>query len=132
VRGRARGGRLERGSAVVEFALVLPVLLTLCLALVQIGLLARDQLLLVQAARAGSRQAVVDPEDGPVRSAVLQAAPGLDPTRVEVTVDRTGGLGQPVEVTVGYEATIAVPLAGVFFPSEVSLEASTAMRQEFS
>ena len=66
-----------------------------------------------------------------VRSAALQAAPGLDPTRVEVTVDRTGGLGQPVEVIVGYEATIAVPLAGVIFPSEVSLEASTAMRQEF-
>jgi len=131
VRGRAWGGRLERGSAVVEFALVLPVLLLLCLALVQVGLLARDQLLLVQAARAGSRQAVVDPEDDAVRSAALQAAPGLDPTRVEVTVDRTGGLGQPVEVTVGYEAMIALPLAGLFFPSEVRLEASTAMRQEF-
>lgn len=115
----------------MEFALVLPVLLLLCLALVQIGLLARDQLLLVQAARAGSRQAVVDPEDGTVRSVALEAAPGLDPTRVEVTVDRTGGLGQPVVVTVGYEARIAVPLAGLFFPSEVGLEASTAMRQEF-
>lgn len=123
--------RLERGSAVVEFALVLPVLLLLCLALVQIGVLGRDQLLLVQAARAGSRQAVVDPEDGPARLAALEAAPGLDPARVEVTVDRTGGLGQPVEVTVGYRARIAVPLAGLFFPSEVRLEASTAMRQEF-
>jgi hypothetical protein len=50
---------------------------------------------------------------------------------VEVTVDRTGGLGQPVDVTVGYNARIAVPLAGLFFPSEVRLEASTAMRQEF-
>jgi Flp pilus assembly protein TadG len=123
--------RLERGSAVVEFALVLPILLLFCLALVQVGLLARDQLLLVQAARAGSRQAVVDPEDATVRSAALQAAPGLDPTRVEITVDRTGGLGQPVEVTVGYNARIAVPLAGLFFPSEVWMEASTAMRQEF-
>jgi hypothetical protein len=46
-------------------------------------------------------------------------------------VGRTGGLGQPVEVTVGYRASIAVPLAGLFFPSEVRLEASTAMRQEF-
>jgi Flp pilus assembly protein TadG len=131
VRSSGSRRRLERGSAVVEFALVLPVLLLLCLALVQIGVLGRDQLLLVQAARAGSRQSVVDPEDGPVRSAALEAAPGLDPTLVEVTVDRTGGLGQPVEVTVGYRARIAVPLAGLFFPSEVRLEASTAMRQEF-
>jgi hypothetical protein len=50
---------------------------------------------------------------------------------VEVAVDRTGGLGQPVEVTVDYNARIAVPLAGLFFPSEVRMEASTAMRQEF-
>jgi Flp pilus assembly protein TadG len=132
VRGSGWGRRLERGSAVVEFALVLPVLLLLCLALMQIGLLARDQLLVVQAARAGSRQAVVDPEDATVRSAALEAAPGLDPTRVEVTVDRAGGLGQPVMVTVAYEERVAVPLAGLFFPSEVRLEASTAMRQEFS
>jgi hypothetical protein len=116
---------------VVEFALLLPILLLLCLALVQIGLLARDQLLLVQAARAGSRQAVVDLDDGAVRSAVLDAAPGLDPARVEVSVVRAGGLGRPVEVTVGYGARIALPLAGLFFPSEVWLEASTAMRQEF-
>ena len=122
----------ERGSAVVEFALVLPILLLLCLALVQVGLLARDQLLLVQASRAGSRQAAVDPDDGAVRVAALDAAPGLDPARVEVTVVRAGGVGQPVVVTVDYGASIAVPLAGVFFPSEVRLEASTAMRQEFS
>jgi Flp pilus assembly protein TadG len=121
----------ERGSAVVEFALVLPILLLLCLALVQVGLLARDQLLLVQAARAGSRQAALDPEDSAVRSAALDAAPGLDPARVEVTVVRAGGLGKPVEVTVDYGASIAVPLAGLFFPSEVRLEASTTMRQEF-
>src|SRR4029453_13974365 len=49
---RARGGRLEGGSAVVEFALVLPVLLTLCLALGRIGLSPRHQLLLLPCPRA--------------------------------------------------------------------------------
>ena len=51
--------RNERGSAAVEFALVLPILLLLALALVQVGLLVRDQLILVEAARAGARQAAV-------------------------------------------------------------------------
>jgi Flp pilus assembly protein TadG len=47
--------RLERGSAAVEFALLLPILLLLLLALVQVGVIARDSLLLTQASRAGAR-----------------------------------------------------------------------------
>jgi hypothetical protein len=47
--------RLDRGSAAVEFALLLPILLLLLLALVQVGVLARDSLLLTQASRAGAR-----------------------------------------------------------------------------
>ena len=42
--------RQERGSAAVEFALVVPLVLVLALALVQVGLVARDRLL-VQAYR---------------------------------------------------------------------------------
>jgi Flp pilus assembly protein TadG len=45
----------QRGSAALEFALVFPLILLLLLALVQIGVLARDQLLLTQASRAGAR-----------------------------------------------------------------------------
>ena len=44
----------ERGSAAVEFALVFPLILLLLLALMQIGVLARDQLVLTQASRAGA------------------------------------------------------------------------------
>jgi hypothetical protein len=40
---------------VVEFALVLPILLMVTLAVVQVGLIARDQLMVVQASRAGAR-----------------------------------------------------------------------------
>jgi hypothetical protein len=39
----------------VEFALVLPLLLVMSLALVQVGLLARDRLLVEAVARAGAR-----------------------------------------------------------------------------
>lgn len=45
----------ERGTATVEFALLLPLLLVMCLALVQVGLLARDRLLAEAVARAGAR-----------------------------------------------------------------------------
>ena len=50
-----RTGVTERGTVTVEFALVLPLLLVMCLALVQVGLLARDRLLTEAVARAGAR-----------------------------------------------------------------------------
>ena len=52
----------ERGSAAVEFALLLPILLLLLLALVQVGVIARDSLVLTQASRAGARDQL-----GPMR-----------------------------------------------------------------
>ena len=47
--------RSERGTAAVEFALVLPLVLVVALALVQTGLFVRDRLLVEAAARAGAR-----------------------------------------------------------------------------
>ena len=80
--------RLERGSAAVEFALLLPILLLLLLALVQVGVIARDSLLLTQASRAGAREAAVQPSAEAVDEAVRAAAVGLDPERLRVEVGR--------------------------------------------
>ena len=90
--------RSGRGSAAVEFALVLPILLLLALATVQVGLLVRDDLVLVGAARAGARQAAVSADDGSVRDAVEQGAAGLDPSLLEVGISRSNR-GNPATVT---------------------------------
>lgn len=125
----ARG---ERGSAVVEFALVLPILLMVTLAVVQVGLVARDQLMVVQASRAGAREAAVSAEVETVRTAAVHAAAGLDPNALEVEVSRTGTLGEPVTVTVQYAESIRVPLVAWLFPSAISLRSSAVARQEFA
>jgi len=123
-------GSSDRGSAAVEFALVLPLLLVLVLAVVQIGLFVRDDLVLVGSARAGARQAAVSADDESVRSAVSADAPGLDPTRIEVTIARTQR-GGPATVSLTYPTPQAVPFVGWLFPSSITLHATAVMRQEF-
>ena len=125
-------GDHERGSAVVEFALLLPILLLMLLAVVQVGVLARDQLVITQAARAGARAASVEAGDEAAREAALDAATGLDPARLTVTISRSGTEGDPVVVAVSYEAPVAGLISGWLLPPEVTLRASSTMRQEFA
>lgn len=125
----ARGG--QRGSATVEFALVLPLLFVVTLGLIQVGLLARDQLLVEAAARAGARAAAVQPDDAQAREAALAAAPALDPASVSVSVLRDGQRGLPVTVRVGYVDPIRVPFIGWLVGESVAIDATAVMRQEF-
>jgi Flp pilus assembly protein TadG len=130
--GPARQNRRERASAAVEFALVLPLVLVMSLALVQVGLLVKDQLVVAGSARAGAREGAVTSDDGLVRQAAIAAASAgeLDSAKVEVAIRREGSTGSAVEVTVTYHAPVVVPLVAWLFPSSVDLTASVAMRQE--
>jgi Flp pilus assembly protein TadG len=120
----------DRGSATVEFALVLPLVLTMAVALLQIGLLAKDELVAMDAARAGARQAAVTTDDGQVRQAAVDAAAGLDPGLLDVSVAREPGTGGPVTVSVVYHARVSVPLVEWLFPTTIDLSAGAVMRQE--
>jgi Flp pilus assembly pilin Flp len=123
--------RDERGSAVVEFALTVPLLLLVAIALVQIAVVGRDRLVVDHAARAGARAAAVEADDSAVRQAVLDAAPALDRSALGVDVARGSGFGAPVEVSVSYDVPIALPLAGWLLPESVHLDEGVTMRQEF-
>lgn len=122
--------REPRGSAAVELALVLPLALIAALALVQVGLLTRDALVVQGAAREGAREAAVSVEQARVTEAALRGGGGLAPDRTVVNVERTGDLGAPVTVTVTYRAPILVPFVGWLFPDEVVLVSEATMRQE--
>ena len=123
-RVRGRRTRTERGQASVELALVLPVLIMLLLGLVQTALVARDELLVQDAARAAVREASVGATPDRVRDAARRALPG-----VTVEVDRHGGVGCPVTVVARYHDSTNLPLIGPLFP-DVVLHARATMRAE--
>ncbi len=118
----------ERGQAAVETALVLPLLLAAMLALVQVGLLVRDHVLVVHAAREAARAAAVDPT-AETATAAAMAATGLDPARLRVDIAGSRGAGSRLRITVRYYPKLEVPLVGRLFPS-IALEEALTIRVE--
>jgi Flp pilus assembly protein TadG len=122
---RRRG---EAGQASVELALLLPVIVVLLLAVLQVGLLARDVVLVTHASREAARAAATDPDPGAARAAAT-ASSGLDADRLEVVVRGRGGAGSRVRVDVAYRAATSVPLVGGLL-GDRTIRSSATMRVE--
>jgi len=111
--------------------MVLPLVLVVALALVQVGVLVKDRLMVEAAARAGARAAAVEADPAAIGAAALAAAPDLDPAVTSVQIDRAGGQGAPVTVAIGYDEFVNVPLIGWLFGTSIHLDARATDRQEF-
>lgn len=121
-------GRRDGGQAAVELVLVLPLVLVLLLSLVQVGLLVRDQILVVHAAREAARTAAVDASPEAPRSAAVDSS-GLVAARLELTVRDRAGPGSRVKVEATYRAPTDVPIVGRAV-GDLRLRARAAMRVE--
>jgi Flp pilus assembly protein TadG len=118
-----------RGQATVELVFVLPIVVAMALAVVQVAVVARRSILVVHAAREGARAAAVEPDPAAARAAARDAAlssSGLDPTRVqvEVVVD-----ARDVVVIVRYDDPTDIALLGRLV-GPVRLQERATMRRE--
>lgn len=125
----------DRGQAVVETALVLPVLFIGMLLMVQTGLVVRDALALQLAAREGARAASVSASDEEVEAAVRRSAGGLEAGRIVVGIAPGAGQrrrGEPVTVSLSYEERMRIPVVDRLVDLDLPLRASATMRLELS
>ena len=79
--------RGERGQALIEFALVLPVLLTLALAIGELSELGVARLALAHAAAEGARTIALTNDDRLGRSSIAAAAAPLRSAAIEIAID---------------------------------------------
>lgn len=125
---RLRAWSGDRGQATVELALALPLVGLLLLGLVQVAVVARDQVLVAHAAREAARSAAVDGHVDAARRAAEQAGP-LAVDRLDVAVTGRQGVGSRVRVVVRYTVPLRLPLVaqgGI----DVQLRSSATMRVE--
>jgi Flp pilus assembly protein TadG len=118
----------DSGSAAVEFALVLPILLLLVVGMLDFGVTYNHWISLTDLAHEGARLAAVGPATASdVKT--LGASYGLDPTKVTATVTSAtdGTLGKYWTVTVQYPFDLTIPWWG---SSAGSLTATARMRDE--
>jgi Flp pilus assembly protein TadG len=135
----SRGWRSEDGQALVEFALVLPVLLLLVLGLVEFSRAWNTQQVLTDAARESLRSSVVanpnftyDAMLGVINQSLRRAS--LDPERAQVTVEGwKTGTGTPAHIRIEYlyEFGFFGPLVGwATGDRSLALSTSFVMRNE--
>lgn len=102
---------MERGSATIETALVLPLLLTVALALVQLFAVGALHLRLVSAAREGARTAATRPDPADAVATVRATLGEPLASQARVRVERSSRAGSQAEVRV----TVDRPLVGPLF-----------------
>jgi hypothetical protein len=100
-----------RGNAVVEFAVIFPLVVLVLLGSVEVTVAARTQIEVVAAAREGARHAAVDPDPAGAAAAV-RAALGEAGDDARVSVVRPQVVGAAAEVTVRLPHRFAAPVLG--------------------
>lgn len=110
----------------MEFALVLPLVLLVMVAMIEVAVVARAQLEVVNAAREGAREAAANPDPASAVS-VAKAALGNAGDAATVSVSRPDVVGERAVVRVKLPYEIKAPIFGGF---EVELSARSAMRVE--
>ena len=114
----------ERGQALVEFTMVLPILLILLFALVDFGRAFYTWLLVTNAAREGARIAAVQADTNAVQSRIYESFCdnypsdcALDPTKLSWTnmgsANIQGTRGDPVAIDLAYDFEFVTPLGGI-------------------
>jgi Flp pilus assembly protein TadG len=119
-----KGNSGERGQAMVEFALIAPLLLIIVLGIIQFGIAYNHYLTLTDAVRAGSRQAAVsralpDPTGTAVARVKSAASGSLNVTNMVIDVKYNDPLSGSTVPTQGGDVTVtatypyAINLLGV-------------------
>ena len=127
--------RDRRGTAVVEFALVAPILFLLVFGMIEYGRLVMVQQVLTNASREGAREGVLDgTTTADVQASVNNYLASATVTGATVTVTpsppNSAGYGAPVTVTVSVPFNQVSWLPSPIFLGGSVMTATTVMRRE--
>jgi len=123
----------NKGQALVELALILPILLLFLFGIMEFGRIFGTYLTVTNAAREGSRTAVVGAIDTEIVSVIQNYTTILDSSKLIISISPEMGYrhrGDGVKVRVEYPVTIYAPIISDIIGNPYSVAAETVMRVE--
>ena len=123
----------NKGQALVEFAIILPILLLLLMGIFQFGMMLNTHLTIENASREGARVGIVGSTDAEIQNLIIAISPILNPQDLTLTItpDETNrNSGDTLTVKVTYNYKLNVPIISSLFNDVVVLNGQTSMRIE--
>jgi len=132
-RVRRDGSTRERGAAIVEFAVVLPLLLTILFGIIEYGWVFMVRQSLQMAAREGCRLSVLQTTDEPYAEVIERINQVMGPTGLtgyDINMTHSTGTSalETVTVTIPY-AQVSL-MGGFFGPHDFDIGGTCSMRKE--
>lgn len=122
----------QHGTALVEFALVAPLLLVLLFGTIEMGRVLNAMVLVSNASREGARRGSVGDTEAQVRTVVRDylTSSGLDASRLnaQVTTSTVSGTRQ-IDVQLTYALPLLIPSLNLV-PNPMPISGTTVMRVE--
>lgn len=128
-----KGLKNQKGQALVEFAIILPILLMLVMGILQFGMMLNTYLTIENASREGARAGIIGSSDAEIKNLIIATSPSLDPACLTVIItpdepNRKSGDTLTVQITYNYD--LIVPIISSLFENVIVLNGQTSMRIE--
>lgn len=123
----------EKGQALLEFAIILPLLLLLLFGIMEFGRVFSAGLIMKHSAREGVRLGVTGAADSDIIQAVRASSPTLDAGRLVIDITPEQSLRKPgreLTVQVSYPVRIVAPFISVITGETVIVNGYSVMRIE--
>lgn len=126
----------QRGAALVEFALILPVLLLILMGIIEFGIIMYDKAIITNASREASRERVVynAPAESAIKTKIISSYGGLPITfgGDTLTTDDITFTPETEGANTYWTATVSYTYKFMFSPigGTLNLTSSTTMRAE--
>ena len=123
----------QKGQSMVEFALILPILLLLVLAIIEFGFMFSDYLSLSNASRESVRYVSLGGSNSGAIERGKEVAVNLEPTKMifEISpLSESRERGDSVQVGITYDYEFITPVISVIFGDSLELYAEATMRVE--
>lgn len=119
------------GQSLVEFALLMPLILLLLMAIIEFGFMFNAYITLTSASREGARLASLSASNSAIETRVDLVANHLDLSEIDVSITPSyRDRGDMVTVTVNYDYVMITPIISSVLSPMIDLESETSMRVE--